>query len=110
MPTFEADDWAPSEAAPSEEEIRRVRRLISRVEVDLEDLTEQDRAQIEEAVSVVRCGRTVMLGMPPHPPAQDGSPVSPASLQAHLARAQDHNSPGAGTEVKLRTRGCCRSQ
>ncbi|MFJ4613816.1 hypothetical protein [Streptomyces griseus] len=64
MSTFEADDWARSEAAPSEEEIRRVRRLISRVKADLDDLSPEDRAFIEEAVAVVRRGRTVMLGMP----------------------------------------------
>ncbi len=64
MSAFEADDWARSEAMPSDEEIRRVRRLISRVKADLDDLTAEDRAQIEEAVAVVRRGRTVMLGMP----------------------------------------------
>ncbi|MET9088505.1 tyrosine-type recombinase/integrase [Streptomyces sp. NPDC004237] len=64
MSTFEADDWARSEALPSEEEIRRVRRLINRVKADLDDLSEEERAQIEEAVTVVRRGRVVMLGMP----------------------------------------------
>ncbi|MGY0062951.1 tyrosine-type recombinase/integrase [Streptomyces sp. LZ34] len=64
MSTFEADDWARSEAMPSEEEIRRVRRLINRVKADLDDLNAEDRAQIEQAVSMVRRGRTVMLGMP----------------------------------------------
>ena len=61
---FEADDWARSEAIPSEEEIRRVRRLINRVKADLDDLSDEERAQIEEAVAVVRRGRVVMLGMP----------------------------------------------
>jgi hypothetical protein len=64
MSTFEADDWARSEAMPSEEEIRRVRRLINRVTADLHELTVEERAQIEQAVSIVRRGRTVMLGMP----------------------------------------------
>jgi hypothetical protein len=64
MSAFEADDWARSEAMPSEEEIRRVRRLINRVRADLDELTEEERAQIEQAVSIVRRGRTVMLGMP----------------------------------------------
>ncbi|MFF2624225.1 transposase [Kitasatospora griseola] len=68
---FEADDWARSEAMPSEEEIRRVRRLISQVKADLDDLTAEDRAQIEEAVAVVRRGRTVLLGMP-QPRVQHG--------------------------------------
>lgn len=64
MSAFEADDWARSEAMPSEEEIRRVRRLINRVKADLDDLSSEERSQIEEAVAVVRRGRTVMLGMP----------------------------------------------
>jgi len=64
MSAFEADDWARSEAMPSEEEIRRVRRLINRVKADLDDLSAEERSQIEEAVAVVRRGRTVMLGMP----------------------------------------------
>lgn len=61
---FEADDWARSEAMPSEEEIRKVRRLISRVKADLDDLSAEERTQIERAISVVRKTRTVMLGMP----------------------------------------------
>jgi hypothetical protein len=64
MSAFEADDWARSEAMPSDEEIRRVRRLIARVKADLGDLSVEEQAQIEEAVAVVRRGRTVLLGMP----------------------------------------------
>ncbi|MGW3731380.1 hypothetical protein ACWDPP_41250, partial [Streptomyces sp. NPDC000851] len=64
MSAFEADDWARAEAMPSQEEIRRVRRLINRVKADLDDLTAEERAQIQQAVSVIRRGRSVMLGMP----------------------------------------------
>ncbi|MEU2502329.1 hypothetical protein [Streptomyces sp. NRRL F-5527] len=64
MSAFEADDWARTQAMPSEEEIRRVRRLIERVRTDLDDLTPEDRAQIEQAVTLVRRNRTVHLGMP----------------------------------------------
>lgn len=64
MSAFEADDWARAQAMPSEEEIRRVRRLIQRVKSDLDDLTPEERAQIEQAVSLVRRSRTVLLGMP----------------------------------------------
>ncbi|MEU7205378.1 hypothetical protein [Streptomyces sp. NPDC045470] len=64
MSAFEADDWARTQAMSSEEEIRRVRRLIERVQIDLDDLTPEDRAQIEQAVTLVRRSRTVMLGMP----------------------------------------------
>nr|WP_259399495.1 hypothetical protein [Streptomyces rimosus] len=64
MSAFEADDWARAQAMPAEEEIRRVRRLIDRVKSDLDDLTDEDRAQIQQAVTVVRRSRTVLLGMP----------------------------------------------
>jgi len=62
---------------PSDEEIRRVRRLIERVRAGLDDLTEQERAEIQQAVAVVRRSRATMLGMPRmHPgtlrPAADG--------------------------------------
>ncbi|WP_371666794.1 hypothetical protein OG985_03750 [Streptomyces sp. NBC_00289] len=75
MSAFEADDWARSQAMPSEEEIRRVRRLIERVRTGLDDLTPEDRAQIEQAVTLVRRSRTVMLGMPRvHQPLPDVRP------------------------------------
>lgn len=50
----------------SDEEIKRVRRLIDRMNGDLNDLSEDDRAQIEEAVAVVRQGRRTItaLGLP----------------------------------------------
>jgi integrase len=66
---FDADPWAIAEAMPSEEEIRRVKRLIDRVKADLDDLTEQDRAEIQQAVAMVRRSRSVMLGMPRLRPA-----------------------------------------
>ncbi|MET9210104.1 hypothetical protein ABZW38_33880 [Streptomyces bacillaris] len=76
MSAFEADDWARTQAMPSEEEIRRVRRLINRVRTDLDDLTPEDRAQIEQAVAVVRRSRTVLLGMPRvHQPLPDVRPT-----------------------------------
>jgi hypothetical protein len=50
---------------PSDEEISRVRRLIKRVKDGLDDLDASQRAEVEEAVSVVRRGRqSVLLGMP----------------------------------------------
>ncbi|MEU7716676.1 hypothetical protein [Streptomyces tibetensis] len=51
MSAFAADDWARSEAMPSQEEIRRVRRLIEWVKADIGDLTARERAQIGEAVA-----------------------------------------------------------
>jgi integrase len=65
LAAFAADAWATSEAMPSDEEITRVRHLIRRVRGDLDDLTDEDRAQIQEAVTVVRrTRRVVALGMP----------------------------------------------
>jgi integrase len=75
----ELEDWARAEAMPSEAEIGRVRALIRRVETDLEQLSDDDRAQIDAACQVVRATRqTVHLGMPtigpPDPdPALEGA-------------------------------------
>jgi integrase len=62
----DADEWARSEAMPSDNEITRVRRLIDRMKADLDDLTDAERAEIKEAVAVVRRGRNrvTSLGMP----------------------------------------------
>ena len=61
----ELDDWAREQALPSETEITRLRQLIRRVEHDLDALDDNDRAQIEEAVRIVRhTRRTVHLGLP----------------------------------------------
>jgi hypothetical protein len=61
-----ADAWAKTEAMPSDEEITRIRRLISRVKADLDDLTDIERAEIQESITIVRAARNrvVGLGMP----------------------------------------------
>ncbi len=64
MTTTDIDDWARAEATPSTEEITRIRRLIDRITTDLDDLTPEDRAHIEHAVTAVRRHRGVVLGMP----------------------------------------------
>jgi hypothetical protein len=63
---LDADEWARSEALPSDEEVTRIRRLIARIKADVDDLSEADRTQIEEAVGVVRRARNgvVRLNMP----------------------------------------------
>jgi integrase len=58
------DEWARAEATPSDEEITRIRRLISRVKGDVEQLTAAERAQVEQAVAAVRRHRSVSLGIP----------------------------------------------
>jgi uncharacterized membrane protein len=55
----------PHQAQPSDEEISKLRALIRRIEADLDDLTDDDREQIDEAVAVIRKTRPVInLGMP----------------------------------------------
>jgi hypothetical protein len=69
------DRWAAADAMPSDDEITRLRALIRRVTVGLDDLAAAERAEIDEAVAVVRRHRTVMLGMPRTPaPGQFPAP------------------------------------
>jgi hypothetical protein len=73
--TTDIDEWAKTEAMPSEQEITRIRRLISRITSDLDQLTDDERTQIETAVAAVRRHRTTMLGMPRiHPHLTDLHP------------------------------------
>jgi site-specific recombinase XerD len=61
----ELDDWARTQALPSEEEIRRIRALIDQAEAHLGQLTDDERAGLQEAARLVRRGRqAVSLGMP----------------------------------------------
>ncbi|MFE3081511.1 hypothetical protein [Nocardia tengchongensis] len=48
---------------PSDEEIARIRRLISRIHADIDDLSAEDRARIEDAVGVVRRARNSVIGL-----------------------------------------------
>ena len=63
------DDWARADATPAQQEITRIRRLIARINAGITQLTDAERAQIEDAVSVVRRHRAVSLGMPAIRPA-----------------------------------------
>ena len=58
------DVWARVAATPSQEEITRIRRLIGRINNDLDQTDDTERAGIDEAVAVLRRHRTVSLGMP----------------------------------------------
>ena len=61
----ELEDWARAEALPSEEEIRRIQALIRQSEAHLGQLTEDERAGLQEAARLVRRSRQVVsLGMP----------------------------------------------
>ena len=57
-------DWARAAAAPPEQEIRKIRELISRIKGDIAALAPDERARIDEAVAVARRHRAVSLGMP----------------------------------------------
>jgi len=63
------DDWARAEATPSDEEITRIRRLIARISAGLDELTAPEREQVQQAVTLVRRHRTVMLAAPRLRPA-----------------------------------------
>ena len=61
------DEWARADATPTQEEITRIRQLINRINSDVAELDETERARIEDAVAVVRRHRdahAVPLGMP----------------------------------------------
>ena len=64
LATTDLDDWARVEAMPSEEEIRRIRRLIDQIRNGLDELEPEQRQQLQQAVAVLRRHRSVMLGMP----------------------------------------------
>jgi hypothetical protein len=63
------EEWAKTEAMPSQEEISRIRRLISRITGGLDQLTSDERDQTDRAVAAVRRHRATMLGMPRTRPA-----------------------------------------
>ncbi len=60
----EIEDWARTDAMPSEEEVARIRRLITRVRSELAKLSPEERAQLDDAVATVRQHRAVTVGMP----------------------------------------------
>jgi integrase len=62
--------WARAHAAPPDDQISQLRELIRRIEADLGNLSDADRAQIQQAVTAIRTARqAVMLGMPAIRPA-----------------------------------------
>jgi integrase len=58
------DDWARLDATPTEEEITRIRRLITGVKGDLSGLTQSEQDGIHESISIIRRHRAVSLGIP----------------------------------------------
>ena len=62
------DEWARADAAPAEEEITRIRRLIACIKDDIAGMPADQRAQVDQAVTIIRKHRAVSLGMPAPPP------------------------------------------
>jgi integrase len=73
------EEWARADATPAQEEITRIRHLITRIKADVADLNEAGQAQVGEAVAVIRrhhAAHTVPLGMPALRAAAPASPVT----------------------------------
>jgi integrase len=64
LATTDLDQWARAEAMPSDEEIHRIRRLIAQISNGLDELKPEQRQHLQQAVTVVRRHRSVMIGMP----------------------------------------------
>ncbi|TMR88770.1 hypothetical protein EJK15_64430 [Nonomuraea basaltis] len=58
------DEWARVDAIPTQEEVTRIRLLINRIKGDITQLSAAERAQIDDAVTVIRKHRAVNIGMP----------------------------------------------
>ena len=58
------DEWARADATPTEQEITRIRHLINRVKGDITQLPDTERAQIDQAVAVIRRHRAQSRPLP----------------------------------------------
>jgi hypothetical protein len=79
------DEWARADATPTDEEITRIRRLINRIKGDIAELGDTERAQIDDAVAIVRRHRaahTVPIGMPALPSAAPAPPTTTTTSEA----------------------------
>ncbi|WP_197487925.1 tyrosine-type recombinase/integrase [Rhodococcus sp. LB1] len=79
------DDWARADATPTDEEITRIRRLINRIKGDIAELGDTERAQIDDAVAIVRRHRAahaVPIGMPALPSTAPAPPTTTTTAEA----------------------------
>jgi integrase len=79
------EEWARTDATPTQEEITRIRQLINRIKGDVAELDETERTRVEDAVAVIRRHRaahTVSLGMPTVGPPGPTSLTTTASETA----------------------------
>ncbi|RDI34077.1 hypothetical protein DEU38_102436 [Rhodococcus sp. AG1013] len=111
---------------PSDEEITRIRRLISRIQADIDDLPAAERARIGESVAVVRRARNQVVGLGiPDPPASSRHPARqgcvtdgrsdnrgpPRGLRAATATSDQgtqRRGCGRDRDQRLCDRPCCR--
>ena len=73
------DDWARADATPAQEEITRIRGLISRIKGDLAGLSDTEKTAIDDAVAAVRKHRAVTLGMPARRPPASAATATEAT-------------------------------
>ena len=71
LSTADLEDWARTEATPSDNEVTSVRRLIEKINGDVGGLDPAQRCEIDQAVDTVRRHRTTYLGMPTPPSPRD---------------------------------------
>jgi hypothetical protein len=84
------DEWARADAMPSDEEITRIRRLLSRIKATLDDLTSQERAEADQAAAAVRRHRAISPGMP-----------ASASRSSASIPGSPHDQQNAGLRLQL---------
>ena len=87
-----ADEWARADAAsPAEQEITRIRALIARIQGDIAQLTDAERAQIEAAVAAGAPAPRRLARHARHPPRRRSDPVTartPAGRQRDRPRGR----------------------
>ena len=74
------DEWARADATPTEEEITRIRQLVKRIKADMAALDDNERAQIHDAVMVVRRHRAAHSAPLAMPTVRAGLPSSQTTV------------------------------
>jgi hypothetical protein len=99
----ELEEWARAEAMPSDVEISRVRALIRRVETDLEQLSEEERGQVDEACRIVRATARPSTSVCPPSARPTSTPTSARTSRTSRdpARRDGHRGVGRGPPAGL---------
>ncbi len=64
MAVPELEEWARQDAMPSDAEIEKVRALVSKLRRRLDDLTEETRSQVDDAIRQLRTTRVQAGSVP----------------------------------------------